>query len=776
MMRPTPWPDWLDGVWAKSPDKGAANGESLAAHTWSVAERLADLRAMRPGLEDRLGIPGLWAGLFWAVMLHDTGKCAAGFQAMLRGERTTALARAWKGHRHEVFSLAFVDAIAPAGNPFREWIIAGIVSHHRDQAQIAACYDPINDDDQLGVTWSSVDPEHVKGIARWLAECGPAWATALGIPEAAALLVDRARAESARALGPRRIRVALDQFDRYVASPRSHMLRVPGILLRGLITQADRSASAHVGKIRPLATSADELRARWSGIKRYETHQQEAAVTTGSALLMAPTGTGKTEAALLWAARQADAPRLFYTLPYQASMNAMCGRLEETFGKGGIGLAHGRALLALYRLIGEEEPDRERQARRRMNLARLHHLPIQICSPYQMLKAMYRLKGYEGLLTDYDGAAFIFDEIHAYEPNRLALIVETLRYLRESHRARFLVMSATLPGLIGSRLAEALGEPPLISAAPELYARTSRHRIRVREGELFDPPNWANIVAAIRSGRSVLVCANTVARAQRAKALLRVDFPELEIPLLHGRLNGRDRLAREALVRDATGSNSPNRRPIALVATQTVEVSLDIDLDTIYTDPAPLEALIQRFGRVNRRGRQAGLADVHVFRRPDDGQHIYDAGLVQAGLAILQRENGNPLREDAVGAWLDEVYAGPPGVDWVARYETAAAGFRSAIVNSLVAFNSEDRLEEQFYAAFDGLDALPAQFEAEYQQLREEEPLAAQELFVSIGTGYYARLKKAGRIRRAAFPVIIDVPYEAGDDGIGLDLSVLSQP
>src|SRR2546430_12186109 len=52
------------------------------------------------------------------------------------------------------------------------------------------------------------------------------------------------------------------------------------------------------------------------------------------------------------------------------------------------------------------------------NMARLNYQPVRVFSPYQMLKAFYRLKGYEPVLADYYGAAFIFDEIHAYEPKR----------------------------------------------------------------------------------------------------------------------------------------------------------------------------------------------------------------------------------------------------------------------------------------------------------------------------------------------------------------------
>ena len=132
----------LRDVWAKSPVGGAREGESLIAHTAAVLERLAQLYQLRPMLATELEEPDLWHCLYWGTFLHDWGKAARGFQWQLRpgGSR-------W-GMRHEVLSLAFVDYVAPVGDPSRRWIAAVIVSHHRDadflEREYAEC-DPEDD-------------------------------------------------------------------------------------------------------------------------------------------------------------------------------------------------------------------------------------------------------------------------------------------------------------------------------------------------------------------------------------------------------------------------------------------------------------------------------------------------------------------------------------------------------------------------------------------------------------------------------------------------------
>jgi len=453
-------------------------------------------------------------------------------------------------------------------------------------------------------------------------------------------------------------------------------------------------------------------------------------------------------------------------------------RLQNTFGTSNVGLQHGRSLLALYRLLMENDDylpqGAEIAARRARDLAKLNYYPVRVFSPYQMLKAFYRLKGYEALFSDLVSGLYIFDEIHAYEAKRLAIILKSVQYLAFRCDARFLFMSATLPTLLRQMLGEALGAVTEIRAADELCAEFQRHRLHLLDGEILAPHIMGRIEAEARAGRSVLVCCNLVRRSQCAYDELkqRLSNTDTEIILLHGGFHMRDRSAKEELIRRRVGSLSQDRRPVVLVATQVVEVSLDIDLDTLYTEPAPLDALVQRFGRINRRHRHRDLAPVYVCTEPDDGQFIYKpAALIKRTLALLAREDGRPIEETSIGAWLDEIYAGELADEWLGEYQCAAEEFEQACLASLAPFEASEGLEDAFYRAFDGIDVLPKCLESEYLSLREDNPILARELLISIPYGRLEQLRREQLTwEPSRAPIPIEVPY---DSETGLDWSVL---
>ncbi len=783
-----PWPTWMDGWLAKSLDKSAGpEPESLALHTWLVLSRLGDQHRLRPHLPDRLGEPRLWHRMFWACFLHDFGKAASGFQQVLRGESPR-----WP-QRHEVLSLAFVDWLFPPGHADREWIVAAIAAHHKEPCELYEQYLADTDaaGDALAALGHEIDDQTLVALWRWLDACPRPWAEALGMGEAVEfpplLPLDEAR----QVFGVPAIRRPLEEFDAYALNlEHAHQITggvLGGILLRGLIFTADHSASAHAAHFPDLPLTRQRALGRLAEADLRD-HQRDAEhVGRGSTILVAPTGSGKTEAALLWAARQAalDAhppPRLFYALPYQASMNAMYKRLADHFPPEVVGLQHGRAMQSLYYdLLSQDDTTPQgaaEQARLKREWADLGFHPVRVFSPYQMLKAAYSLKGFEQWLTDYHGGLFIFDEIHAYEPKRLALIVELIRWLAAHFDARFLIMTATLPPPVEAVIRGALPGCAEVYASGAMFHASRRHLLHLLEGELLSHKGLSAIVAQVEAGKSVLVCLNTVQRAMDVYRCLGELLPEMAaqrgIILVHGRFNGEDRKHKEERIQKYTGVRSTERRPTLVVATQVVEVSLDIDLDTLYTDPAPLEALVQRFGRVNR-GRPPGgpLADVHVFREPADGQRVYRPSFVAASLEALESIDGQAVDEAQVSKLLRQVYAGENGKWWRGEYGRAARDFRG-ILGAIRPFRSADgALAEQFYRLFDGIEVLPAGLRDEYDRRRRENGiLGASSLFVPISYGQYQSLYRVGRAwpypdDRKPLYYIVDAEYSPE---LGLDL------
>ncbi|MFN3309638.1 MAG: CRISPR-associated helicase Cas3', partial [Anaerolineales bacterium] len=683
----------------------------------------------------------------------------------------------WGAHRHEVLSLPFLCWFEDSFSEEQSlWVIAAILSHHREPLELKELYPPPEEgeQDELVELIGRFSERTLQALWRWLDACGSAWIKSLHLscyPIQPLRLVDRAQAvERVSQEGAAFTRLSLSRYLRWIiklepSKERSTLLTAL-MILRGSVIQSDHSASAHVGERPLLQIQPQKILEKYQLDHRnlYD-HQRRAAQVVGSTLLIAPTGSGKTEAALLWAAAQPRAARLFYTLPYQASMNAMKQRLSRLFGDFSVGLQHGRGLLALYRLLMEREYDPAQAAhtaRWMKNLAELNYPPVRIFSPYQMLKAIYRLKGFEAQLTDYYNALFIMDEIHAYEVTRLAMILRMMQYLKENYQASFFIMSATFPSLIRQWISEALGEVNFITAEPALYQRFQRHTVRFRSGDLLD--HLACAIKEAEAGKSVLVVCNTVARAQQAYHTLSTRLaPSSQVLLIHGRFNQRDRAKKEKSIQDLCGRNSLKRESVILVSTQVVEVSLDIDLDVLFSDPAPLEALVQRFGRVNRTGRKGSQAEVHVFSEPSDGQGIYFSELIRRTLSILRSHDGKTLDENRVNHWLDQIYADRVAEQWEQNYRKSVIEFEEACLNTLRPFHTVNHIENQFHRLFDGIEVLPESLFEEYEANLEREPITAEELLVPLRWGHYHMLANKGLIRAGdrQLPPVVMTTYTA---------------
>ncbi|MEP7287804.1 MAG: CRISPR-associated helicase Cas3' [Chloroflexota bacterium] len=742
--------------------------ESLVKHTWHVLSRLADQIRLHPTLSADTQTPELWHWLFWGTFLHDFGKCAAGFQAMLKAPSKLR----WP-YRHEALSLAFVDWVFPRGDVNRAPVIAVIACHHKDASLIiekyGAGYREYPEDDLPLQLISQVSVKDQMILYHWLTNCAWKWAKLLGFDAHISPVTMPTEATAKEPLQVRSVHDAVEDLRSYTSRlsfKENAKAAQIGMLLRGMILIADHAGSAS-NKAEPfisLDLPSPTLMAKLlkPGAIPYAHQDQSAACDAGSAMLIAPTGSGKTESALLWLDRQAaldGAPpsRVFYILPYQASMNAMYKRLGRILGKKYIGLQHGHAQQAIYYAAISDAMSTEtatNSAKINEEVSRLHRHPMNVQSPYQMLKSPYQMKGHEALFANFQGGCFILDEIHAYEAERLAMIVCFIAFLRKYAAARFFIMSATMPTHVRDVLREAIPDLQLIEATPKTFTDFKRHCMHLLDGSLSDPHIIGRICADANDDKSVLICCNTVKQAKNIHALLRAQFPDHPIILVHSRFNSQDRSKKEQSIMEQADVDSKNTyqglKPI-VVATQVVEVSLNIDMDTLYSEIAPMEALLQRFGRVNRsRPKGSPLANVYIVReQPDDVKYLYSPDLLDATLRKLEAIDGQSIEEGSVGAWLDEIYAGEALTTWWADYRKSEAEFKAAILDSLKPFATDNDIESLFYQMFNGVEVLPSERYDEYQRLmKSREVIEAASLLVPLRWGQYKRLEK----QRKAWP------------------------
>lgn len=749
--------------------QGGRSAESITEHTGRVVERVWELRTARLG---DLGMgEGFWRALLKAAALHDLGKAASGFQAALAGGAP------WR-RRHEVASLAFLSSAAEEGSEEWQQLAAWVLSHHRSLTDLVEQYGAGEDDPAAGLEELAAELPFsaAQDVLPLLTRLGLTGDEASAGSEAGGPAAVSADASAAN------IRTALSALETFGADLRAERpfgpRRTSALLGRGLLMLADRLASAHAPTLQGLAAVTPEELARRAGVEGWRPHQLAAKGGPDRALLVAPTGSGKTEAALLWAlaARQegdlpAGRPRgtLAYLLPYQASLNAMAPRLERLAGRP-VGLLHGHSVDALYRAFREEVSagEAERLARRSEDLARLYAPPVVLTTPYHLLRAALRLPGHATTWAVLRHAAIVMDEVHVYEPERLGLLVAVLEALADHWGARLLVMSATIPEWLEAFLVRRLGLCRVGASGEESEAH-ARHRLRLvgpgeagRSTEAADACPVRLAIEAAKAGRSVLLCVNSVRRAIAAWEAVTESWPKEKTILLHSRLTARDRLERET---ELLRRMDAGERGLVAVATQVVEVSLDVDFEVGITEIAPPDAIAQRLGRVNRRGRR-GTVDAFVVGDDDTlsrARRVYRGlpeGVLERTLEWLRANEGREMSEGALREWMNHAYE-PVAAVWTARAERQAQRLREGTLRLLTGMDDGDSVDA-FERLFGGTEAVPENLTDEFADAVERSVLEAMQFLVPVQDWAFPRCRRVSLgARERSIPVrVVAAAYD----------------
>lgn len=358
-------------------------------------------------------------------------------------------------------------------------------------------------------------------------------------------------------------------------------------------------------------------------------------------LVTAPTGAGKTDFLL----RRCKG-RVFYTLPFQASINAMYDRIRNDLKNtdAQVHLLHAASGLKV-RDKGVEERILQ------------HHLgaSVKVLTPHQMASIVFGIKGYEAMLLDLEDSDVILDEIHTYSSEIQAIVLKIIEMLK-TIGCRIHVGTATMPTVLYNKILELLGGKSKVyevSLPNNILETFNRHIIH----KVADFESCNNIVKqAVAENKKILIVCNQVKRSQMLYNEIGEEYPDVGRMLIHSRFKRNDRARLETSLK---ADFNASKNSCIVVSTQVVEVSLDISFDVMITECAPIDAMIQRFGRINRKRTDETIGkykDIYVIQPPEDKSDAlpYDLDVLQKSFDVLPQDA--LLEEATLQTMIDTVY------------------------------------------------------------------------------------------------------------------------
>jgi CRISPR-associated endonuclease/helicase Cas3 len=558
---------------------------------------------------------------YWGGILHDIGKAHPTFQQRLDKKTKINPLEKQTTFRHEITSLAFLSLFPEQYHP---QLIEMVAAHHKsvDEHEKKSILGMLEHErDYIG--------RHIEGWEQWSSDAFEILKS-LGI-EAEPFDENKAR---------QNIEKAQDYCQK--VNKEKDWSR-----WRGVLMSADHMISAvgktdHLAKLfqTPSVSVFDYGHSDLFPLSNISTDDPRP-----HTLLVAPTGAGKTEFML-----RRCRGRIFYVLPFQASINAMYERIKKAYENTHPDLDL-RVLHASSRLTGKNNDLSEEE----IALQPFIGASIKVLTPYQLAGVVFACGAFESLLLDLKGSDVILDEIHTYGGVSQAITLELVRLLTHLN-CRVHIGTATMPSDLYNQV-KALLRPENtyeVRLRDEELKTYDRHRVH----KIADESDVTSIVReAVANDEKVLVVCNTVKRAQEVFGTLEEEFPDVKMMLIHSRFRRKDRADKEKKLKDEFNNM---RQACIVVATQVVEVSLDISFDRMITDAAPLDALIQRFGRINRRRTKETLGKicpVHVLA-PQEKTLPYKKVEVTKSYEVLP--DGGVLSTVGLQSLLDEVY---PKVD-----------------------------------------------------------------------------------------------------------------
>ncbi len=565
------------------------------------------------------------------AIFHDIGKASPIFQERL--ESTYKIGQST--FRHEIASCFFISLI---NKEYQPEIIEMIIAHHKSIENDKRLKGILDLEENEGDTFEF----HIRNWDTWK--------------------IDAFKILSAFGIKTRDISYdeAYDNYCRVVSYCEEKVKGYGYSRWRGLLMSADHFASALSEATKnnlenTFKTPILNFYNRKS--KFYPLSLKKVTSKKPHTIVVACTGSGKTDCLF----RRCKG-RVFYTLPFQASINAMYQRIKNELLPLNSGLD--------IRMLHSNSKIATDESREKIALQHLIGASIKVLTPHQLASIIFGTRGFEYQIEDIKNCDVILDEIHTYNGASKAIIlkiIEVLNYLN----CRIHIGTATMPSVLYNEIVALLGRDRIkqISLSKTELEEFDRHK-------LFKINSWEDsdriITDAVKNDKKVLLVCNQVKSAQNIFSRMKKLFPNIPLLLIHSRFKRKDRNKKEEKLLGIDKNGQPvgefntSLESCIVVSTQVVEVSLDISFDLMITETAPIDSLIQRFGRINRKRSLSTIGnykEVYIIKPPKNKKEAlpYDLKILEDSFKVLK--HNTILHEYDYQRKIDYVYPNIKSLD-----------------------------------------------------------------------------------------------------------------
>lgn len=348
-------------------------------------------------------------------------------------------------------------------------------------------------------------------------------------------------------------------------------------------------------------------------------------------MVVGQTGMGKTEAALLWIGDHKG----FIFLPLKTAINKMYDRIRNDILSDEnanaierrLGLLHSDAISKLLENQNKERYDRgiKSEAYQDMDILEYHSrsrqlaMPLTISTVDQLFDFVFQYQTYELKLVTLAYSKIVIDEVQMYGADLLADLIYGLKMIRKLE-GKIAITTATLAPFVKDLIEKEVGKfeygvfcdeaqvrhkvkliPEYLDteAVLEKFEQCLLEEEKAYEMKACDALKKENI-----AGKILVIC-NTIKKAQwmyNEICELIGEEHRNRVHLLHARFIRRDRARKENEICEC--GRLEHKETVIWISTSLVEASLDIDFDYLYTELQDIPSLLQRMGRVNRKGKK----------------------------------------------------------------------------------------------------------------------------------------------------------------------------